>query len=287
MSSDTSVPNAGAPIRPHTPVGAVHSTAWRKTTGEAVVSRLKSAPLPVMARSARPHPRARVDHMGRAELAREREPRGFHVDADDRRAARDRPRPSRPRGRPFRFRRPRCCCRRAPRARSAPLRHPSGCRSRRARRRRARWRRAGARRCALRRARAWRSSTARRSARGSARRRARARWCHRPARRRSCARRRMAVRGPGALAGRAVTARVEAHADAVAGREAETAGRRARPSRPPHDRARRAAARGTTGRERSDRCGRCPQPRPVRARRWDEARPARAPAARTARPWTR
>ncbi len=36
MSRVTSVPNAAAPISPHTPVGARHSTAWRRTLGEAV-----------------------------------------------------------------------------------------------------------------------------------------------------------------------------------------------------------------------------------------------------------
>ena len=40
MSSDTSVPKAAAPMRPHVPVGARHSTAWRSTFGEAVTSRL-------------------------------------------------------------------------------------------------------------------------------------------------------------------------------------------------------------------------------------------------------
>jgi hypothetical protein len=49
-SSETSVPNAGAPITPATPVGLRQSTHCRSTAGRPLVSRLWSAPSLVNAR---------------------------------------------------------------------------------------------------------------------------------------------------------------------------------------------------------------------------------------------
>ena len=102
MSSDTSVPNAGAPIRPHTPR---RRQCTRPPGGgppaTPVASRLKSAPPPVIAamRSTASSRAASID-VRRAELAGELEPRAVHVDADDRRAAGDDAPPSRRRARP-------------------------------------------------------------------------------------------------------------------------------------------------------------------------------------------
>ena len=90
MSSATSVPNGGAPITPQVPRGA--SAVDRLAQHGRHAGRLdaKSAPQPVMRRISSPASRSRASiDVRRAELARELEPRGHAVDADDRPAAGD------------------------------------------------------------------------------------------------------------------------------------------------------------------------------------------------------